>query len=349
MVRRLIFTELDRLGSFALVFRSRGRLFDNTIMCRFFPILIIIAVSLPGCRQPVGSQASKQPPFGAAYGNSQTAANTSTFPFGLFGSTKTDNQIQTDSPEQYQKFSELANHINLLNQRLGTVDSDNQQLQTEIASLQQKLQVANDYNYQLKQQLADNASQFQQLASQKQDAQQKLAQMQQSAQLASSPGDAPTRLVGSATLPANNSLLQKVPDVQIAGADTRMDGDVIRVEIPSDRLFTPGSYQVQPSQVATMGSLAATVRQHFPRQIIGIEAHWDGTSLNPPTTTHHQLTATQSLAVFNELQRQGLPASQMFTMGMGSNQLRHPQGVVDGISPNRRIEIVIYPDTIDGN
>ena len=128
-----------------------------------------------------------------------------------------------------------------------------------------------------------------------------------------------------------------------------MDGDVIRIEIPSDRLFAPGSYQLQPTQTANVNNLVAAIRQNFPRQIIGIEAHWDGTPLTPATTTHHQLTATQSLAVFNELQRQGLPANQMFNMAMGSNRPRHPQGIANGISPNRRIEIVIYPDTVDGN
>ena len=130
-------------------------------MNRFYPILLTLALLSTGCRQVTGPQVSKQPPFGAAYGNTQTAANTTSFPFGLFGSSQPDNLIQTDSPEQYQKFSELANQINSLNQRLGTMDSDNQQLQTEIASLQQKLQVANDYNQQLKQQLADNINQFQ--------------------------------------------------------------------------------------------------------------------------------------------------------------------------------------------
>ena len=318
-------------------------------MCRFIPILLLVTVVLTGCRQPAGSQASNQPPFGAAYGNTQTAANTSTFPFGLFGSGQQNNSIQSISPRQYQQLSELANQVNSLNQRLGTFDADNQQLQTEVAALQQKLQVANDYNNQLKQQLADNASQFQQLAAMKKTAERKLAQMQQSAQLASTPGDAPARLAASATMPANNSLLNKISSVEIPGADTRMDGDVIRVEIPSDRLFTPGSYQIQPTQNANINNLVAAIRQNFPRQIVGIEAHWDGTPLTPATTTHHQLTATQSLAVFNELQRQGLPANQMFSMAMGSNRPRHAKGMTNGISPNRRIEIVIYPDTVDGD
>ena len=96
-------------------------------------------------------------------------------------------------------------------------------------------------------------------------------------------------------------------------------------------------------------NIASTIRESFPRQIIGIEAHWDGTPLSPPGTTDHQLTATQSLAIFEELVRLGIPARQIFTMGMASNRPRHRQGVVGGVSPNRRIELVIYPETWDGN
>ena len=128
-----------------------------------------------------------------------------------------------------------------------------------------------------------------------------------------------------------------------------MDGDVIRVEFPSDVVFTPGTYQIRPDQMNTLRNIATTIRQYFPSQIIGVEAHWDGTQLNPPTTTHHQLTATQSLAVFNQLIQYGLPADQLFTMALGSNRPRHPQSNLGGgVSPNRRIEIVIYPESFNG-
>ena len=128
-----------------------------------------------------------------------------------------------------------------------------------------------------------------------------------------------------------------------------MDGDVIRVEFPSDVVFTPGTYQIRPDQMNTLRNIATTIRQYFPSQIIGVEAHWDGTQLNPPTTTHHQLTATQSLAVFNQLIQYGLPADQLFTMALGSNRPRHPQSNLGGgFSPNRRIEIVIYPESFNG-
>ena len=159
----------------------------------------------------------------------------------------------------------------------------------------------------------------------------------------------PSRFAGGATIRANNSLMQRLSAIQIPGGQARMDGDVIRIEFPSDRMFVPGTYQIQPAQLPVMQNIVTTIRQNFPKQIIGIEAHWDNTPLNPPTTTHHQLTATQALSVFDNLVRLGLPNNQMFTMAMASNRPRHPTGMAGGVSPNRRIELVIYPETYDGS
>jgi chemotaxis protein MotB len=151
-------------------------------------------------------------------------------------------------------------------------------------------------------------------------------------------------LAGSATVRANNSLLQRLDQIQIPGGEVRMDGDVIRIEFPSDSLFVPGTYQIQASQIPMMQNIVGTIRQSFPKQIIGVEAHWDGTPLSPPGTTAHQLTATQSLAVFNELNRLGLTTEQMMIMALGSNRKRHPDVQVGNNRPNRRIEVVIYPE-----
>ena len=295
-------------------------------------------------------------------------------PFGQnrFAQNNSNNvQIQTNSPQEYQQYAQLAQELDSLNQQVGSFDSDNQQLHIEVAGLKQKLQVANDYNNQLKQQITDNTTQLQQFQFEKQSVEQQLAntqltlnqsqqQLAQAEQLRQQSqqneiqgrfeyantggGPAPSRLLGGATLRANNSLMQKISQIQIPGGQARMDGDVIRIEFPSDRLFSLGSYQVHPSQAATLQSLANTIQQHFPQQIIGIEAHWDGSQLNPATISHHQLTATQALSIFDTLKQLGLPEAQIFTMGMGSNRPRHPQGTASGISPNRRIEVVIYPE-----
>lgn len=260
-----------------------------------------------------------------------------------------------------------AGQFNDMNQRLGAFDNDNQLLNTEVASLQQRLDMANRYNQQLKEQLAGTSGQVGQVFAEREAAQQQVASLrmqldqanqnlqlaqQRSAQptnqYASSNGNVPTQLAGGAVLRANNSLMQKVSGIQIRGAQARMDGDVIRIEFPSDTTFVPGTYQIQPGQLPLIQSVAGTIAQQFPRQIIGVEAHWDGSALSAPDITDHQLTATQSLVVFNELVRLGLPRKQLFTMAMASNRPRHAAGAAGGVSPNRRIEIVIYPETYDG-
>jgi flagellar motor protein MotB len=268
--------------------------------------------------------------------------------------------------------NQIAVQVTGLNQRIMALDSDNQLLNTELASLKQKLQLANDYSQSLKQQLADSARQIQQFGGQSQSSVQQLAaalqrirqlegQVQVAAENASRNsnsdrfasagfrGNAPAQLPSSTTLRANNSLLQKINAINIPGGQARMDGDVIRIEFPSDRMFAPGSYQIQPAQLPALQGIVGTIRQNFPKQIVGIESHWDGTPLNPATTTHHQLTATQALSVFDRLVAMGVPRAQLFTMAMGSNRPRYDKNVASSVSPNRRIELVIYPETFDGS
>jgi flagellar motor protein MotB len=318
-------------------------------------VLASILVSLSGCQQ-------------SGNGTNRFASNSlfdwSKRPAWLGG----DSQLAKNGGRSGANLSDEIDYASRnLNQRLGAYDEDNQLLNTEVAALQQRLDMSSRYNQQLKEQLAGTSSQMTQIFAEREAAQQQLAslrlqleqtnqslqlaqqQMQQSAgRLASSGGNAPTQLPG-AVLRANNSLLQKVSAIQIRGAQARMDGDVIRIEFPTDSTFIPGTYQIQPSQLPLLQSVAGTIGQQFPRQIVGVEAHWDNSALNSAEITDHQLTATQSLVVFNELTRLGLPRNQMFTMAMASNRPRHPAGMAGGISPNRRIEIVIYPETFDGS
>lgn len=296
--------------------------------------------------------------FGGAWGNNSQYAN--------------NNQPTANNAGQYANNGGPSQN---LDQRLGAYDADNQLLNTEVAALQQKLQLANQYNQQLKEQLAGTTNQVQQVFTERQTAAQQIVALQQqldqanqnlrlaqqqaqqsaataqSSQMAGYNGGGQSQFAssGGATLRANNSLLQKLSAIQIPGGAARMDGDVIRIEFPSDKMFVPGSYQIQPAQMPLLQNVAGTIAQSFPRQIVGIEAHWDNTPLNPAGTTDHQLTATQGLAVFDQLIRLGLPRNQLFTMAMASNRPRHPAGVVNGVSPNRRIELVIYPETYDGS
>ncbi len=314
---------------------------------------------LSGCQQPVGGQRSalfnfSNPPrlfaqSGGNTGNSGIGSNLASLFSG--DSTKTTGiQPPADPNQQAEWFNSLASQVQSLNTRLGQFDSDNQQLHTELASYRQKIQAAGDYNYQLKQQLTDTIAQLQQLQNDKLNLEQQLAAARlgpsatQPGMLTSGSAAIPSKLPGTAILRANNSLLQQLPQLRIPGVTAQMDGDVIRIEVPTDSLFVPGTYQISSQHGAMLQEVAGAIQRSFPRQIVGVEAHWDGTPIQPATTTHHQLTASQSLAVFDFMTRLGLPERQLFAMAMGSNRPRHSASG----PTNRRVEIVIYPETWDG-
>lgn len=200
-------------------------------------LLLGLLVSIVGCQQPVGGGAGSNM-FSGGAGS----------PWGQAAEA------------QQQFFAGVSDQMKNLTARLGQSDLDNQQLQTELAGLKQKLQAAGDYNYQLKQQLADTVSQIQTVQNEKLAIEQQMMAMQRNlsapamAAGAGNPGMAngmlaagqtapPTQLPtsgGTPTLRANNSLMQKVSALQFTGVTTRMDGDVIRVEMPTDMVFTPG-------------------------------------------------------------------------------------------------------------
>lgn len=276
-------------------------------------------------------------------------------PGGLFAGQNTGGGLFNGGANQQPalgQLNQLAGEVGSLSSRLNQFNSDNENLHAQVAALQQRLQNSNNYNDQLKQQLSDQMAQLQQAQRQVQQvtaqSQQQIAavqsqyqQSQQTNQFASTSNGAGSTRFAGATIHANNGLMQKLQTVQLPGYKAWMDGDVIRIEGPTDRLFVSGTYQINQNDSMTLANLANTIRQNFPRQVIGIEAHWDGTPIQPATTSHHQMTATQALAIFDLLVKSGLPHDQVFTMAMGSNRPRYP----NGNAANRRIEIVIYPET----
>jgi flagellar motor protein MotB len=281
--------------------------------------MAILAAGLGGCQRPMFPTTSGQNPWwGAREGEASLYQR---LPNG---------QVQYAVQEQSQQIDQLSKQMSDMNQQLSRFDTDNQGLHGQVAGLQQRLDTANTYIQQLKQQLRDATVQLQQ-------SQQALAQTSPSG----SQSAASYQLAGSATIRANNSLMGKLEQVRTAGVSATMDGDVIRVEFPSDQTFVPGTFQIQSAAQAQLNNLAATIRQQFPQQFIGIEAHWDQTPVTGPIRSIQQLTATQSLAIYDQLMQSGLPGVQLFTVGMGSARQRFA-----GNAPqNRRIEIVIYPET----
>ncbi len=295
-------------------------------------VIGLVAAAIAGCQRPMfpTQTGGQNPMLGAGSGG---ASMFQRLPNG---------QAQYATQQQGEQIGQLSKQLSDMSQQMGRFDTDNQGLHGQIAALQQKLDGANNYNYQLKQQLRDSTVQLQQYQQSKGQLEQQLAGSQlqaQQSQTANRPG--PYQFAGSATIHANNSLMAKLNEVQAAGVKATMDGDVIRVEFPADQLFAPGTYQIQASQQMLLNNLSSAIRQHFPQQFVGVEAHWDNSQIQGSTNSLQQLTATQSLAVLNHLTQSGMPNQQLFTVGMGANRPRYPNNAPQ----NRRVEIVIYPET----
>ncbi|TWT39765.1 OmpA/MotB family protein [Blastopirellula retiformator] len=238
-------------------------------------------------------------------------------------------QVQDAQQQQQAQIAEFQ-------RRASGLDANNQDLHAQIAQSQQQAKILQDEVGLLKKQLRDAGEQLsmaqQQIASAKQENTTLLAS---------------TRQRGGAIITPNNSLQQSVSQIQIPGAQVRVDGDLIRIEIPADMVFMTGSNQLHQNAYATLDQVAVTIRQQFPRNLIGVEGHTDNSPASPPFASQHQLSASMAQATFDQLVARGqVPANRMFVVGHGGNHPVVSNATPAGQARNRRIDIVIYPDDV---
>jgi flagellar motor protein MotB len=151
-----------------------------------------------------------------------------------------------------------------------------------------------------------------------------------------------------AEIRSNNTLLKNLAVKQLAGLEVRQDGDVVRIEAPADRVFMPGSNYLQNGAEQLLLTIGDDLRRNFPDNIIAIEGHTDDSPTHSQQfPTNHHLSAAQALAVYNLLvQRNTLPADQLFVIGHGANHPVVSNASNAGKIRNRRIEFVVYPERI---
>jgi flagellar motor protein MotB len=188
----------------------------------------------------------------------------------------------------------------------------------------------------LQKHLGDTAQQLQDLRLAKQQAEQKFESLQ-----------ATTTRRGGAIITANSSIRQTLRKIEIQGLQVRQDGDVIRIELPADHLFAPGTAQVAGSAFPILDLAASELAQNYPRQLVAIEGHTDSTPLSGGITSH-QLSAAQAMAVFDQLTRRNrLPARQFFLIAHGPNRPLASNATQAGQTQNRRVELVVYPESYE--
>jgi flagellar motor protein MotB len=240
----------------------------------------------------------------------------------------------TLSPEQQQA---IAMQTQQYQQRAAALDRDNQELQSMLAQSKQQLQLAEEQVRATQLQLRDTANQLATIQSDNEQMRSRTTAMAASIQTRS-----------QAEIRSNNSLLNNLTITNLPGIQVRQDGDVIRVEVPTDQLFNPGTAQIKYGAEDLIRSIGADLLRNYPQQLIGIEGHTDNSLAPAPQVAGAQhLSVAQASALYDALVRAaGMPANQLFVVGHGANHPVVSNATSAGQTRNRRIELVVYPETM---
>jgi len=229
--------------------------------------------------------------------------------------------------------------VDQLQGRASSLDDNNRELTAQLARSEQRSQVLEDEIDLLKNQLAETARLLTQTRNVGRETGQRLQALQASA----------SQRRGGASITANSSLKRAVTARTVPGMDIRQDDDLVRISIPTDRLFMTGTAQLHQGSRAYLDQIVTVISQYYPRQRIGVEAHTDHSSshqaANSQWESQHQMTAAQALKIFDQLTSRGMSPHQLFVLGHGGNHPIASDGTAQGQAMNRRVEIVVYPDT----
>jgi flagellar motor protein MotB len=245
--------------------------------------------------------------------------------------------LQGRVAQYQQQQSALQKQNELYQSRLVALDRDNQQMKTQLAQQQQQSKLLEDRLTAVTEQLRSTTAQLAQVQNDKQEIDGKAKAL-----------TASLRRQAGVSITPNNSFLQTLPVIHYPDVRVRRTGDVIRVELPGNQLFEPGSARVRPAAMNMIADVALEIRRSYPDQLLGIEGHTD----TDPVTggqyrTNHELSAARALAVYDVLvSSQRYRPEQLIVVGHGPNHPAVSNGTLEGKQRNRRVELVIYPDRL---
>lgn len=257
---------------------------------------------------------------------------------GLGGCANNALVLKGQLERQQQQQLALSNQYEQLQQRAAALDQDNQQLQALLAQSRQESRLLEDQLAAVREQLRSTTAQLAQLQSSNQAHQQRVEAL-----------TASLRRQGTVTIQPNNSLLEALPQLDLPPGHVRRDGDVIRIALPADRLFSPGTAQLQPGSANFIADAAAELHRLYPRQIIGIEGYTDNAPLAASYwRSHHEMSMAQAMAVYDVLAtRSSFRPEQLFVASHGANHPLVSNATSQGRQTNRRVELVVYPEQLN--
>ena len=253
----------------------------------------------------------------------------------LVGCGQSSMVLQGQVQKMQQQQLAMSRTNEQLQVRATALDRDNQELETLLAQTRQQAKVAEDRAAALQDQLADTTKQLAGLREQKTNAEKQVKTMTASMQRQ-----------GRVSISPNSSVRTELRDFHLPGVESRRDGNVIRIILPADRLFVPGSAQLRQDAGNYLSQVAGEIVRVYPNQMIGVEGHTDK---NPASLAGyrnaHELSVAWAVAAYNYLAKQTrLQPEQMVVTGHGSNFPVYSNASAGGAQGNRRVELVIHPD-----
>lgn len=248
-----------------------------------------------------------------------------------------------------QQASQAATQTKALEDQKRALDRDNQELETQLAQARQQTLLVNDRLAMMKEQLGTANNQLAQLRDERQGMERKIQQ------LASTNPNATNNSAGAAGNPSvarrnvfsNSSLSSKLPDLRAAGIEVRTVDDIVRIELPADRLFDPNDARLRRDALQLIDNIVMEVERAYPQQYIAIEGHMDNEPTPQGAPNVHQLSTNRAYSVFEYLTlRSRLRASQMSVVGYGANHPVVSNATAQGRARNRRVELVVYPERV---
>ena len=223
----------------------------------------------------------------------------------------------------------------LLQARASALDRDNQELELLMAQSRQETRVLEDQLAALRDQLRGVTAQLAEAQEAKKSSDNRVQAL-----------TASMRRRGGVSITPNSSLLQTLPAIDLPEVHVRRDADVIRIELPGNRLFESGSAQLRPGAATLIVDAAAELLATYPDQILGIEGHTDSDPLTGRgRSNNHQLSVARAMAVYDVLcSRTRYQAGQLFVVGHGPNHPVVSNATLEGKQRNRRVELVVYPE-----
>jgi flagellar motor protein MotB len=182
----------------------------------------------------------------------------------LAGCAQNPYAIQGQMSSLQQQQTALAQQNQQLQSKASTLDQDNQELQMLLAQTRQQNKLIEDQLTALRDQLVSANQQLAQTRNEKITIEKKTQ-----ASMASSQARA------GASITPNSSLKERLPSFTIPGVEVRQDGDVIRIELPCDKMFDPAGARLRMESTPTIDTVAAEIDRLYAGQFVGVEGHTD--------------------------------------------------------------------------